>query len=257
MRGIILLLVGSLTAAYARNTADISPGENAIDGTQIASLGRNEQLDPVFYEHSYGAAHMPVRETRRLFNRPRSLQPCTSFDENPRDPGDAVSAVARPWSAANRNLCKLIVKWKDGTSRQCSGTLVGPFHVATAAHCTLDACKGGFAQEVLVKCGYGYVDGETDYAMLGTAQVKQCVNYRAYVSQNRCDDGVSSGPQDWDIQLCRLDRSLKHSHKYLGISYTARTSVTVRGYPSKSLIVRFLSTYIQYELMLCLQVNHS
>lgn len=203
-----------------------------------------------FAEHTFDDAtlsevnDLPIQQTESSDRNQasRSLEECGSFDEDPRDPGNTVSRLSEPWTVQNRKMCKLVVTWRDGSSAECSGSLVGPFHLITAAHCTLNACKGGFAQEVLVKCGYGYSAGASDFAQLGTAVVKQCVHYRSFAAQQSCDEGASVGPSEWDIQLCRLDRNLKHSHRYWGTTFLTRNTVTVRGYP----IADALNTFIPH-----------
>ena len=167
-----------------------------------------------------------VEETRRLGS-------CTSFETSPKNPGSAVTTVSKPWAVKKRKTCKLFMTWADGSSGVCSGSLVGPFHLLTAAHCTLDGCGQGFATRVLVKCGYGHYAGAEDYAHLGTAYVSSCVHYTNYVNQQSCVDGKSRGPFKWDIQLCKLDRSLSHSHGYMGYTTAKYSKLNVRGYPGK------------------------
>lgn len=163
----------------------------------------------------------------------RRLGSCTSFETTPKNPGLAVSTVYKPWAVKKRKTCKLFMTWADGSTGVCSGSLVGPFHLLTAAHCTLDGCGQGFATRVLVKCGYGYYSGAEDYAHLGTAYVSSCVHYTNYVNQQSCVAGQSRGPFKWDIQLCKLDRSLSHSHGYMGFTTAKYGKLNVRGYPGK------------------------
>ena len=233
-------VIAAFASADSSNRKSVSyshiEDSKSLTGEELAEFAEHE-----FNENGRTLSLAPKSERRNeaveaWTSMGRRLENCTSFDENPRDPSDKVGRISQPWIGGHRKMCKLFVKWKDGTSAECSGSLVGPFHMLTAAHCTLNACKGGFAQEVLVKCGYGHYPGASDYAHLGTALATKCVHYRTYASQQKCSDGVSSGPADWDIQLCRLDRNIKHSHKYWGISFLTRTDVTVRGYPSKCLL---------------------
>ena len=84
----------------------------------------------------------------------RQLKSCTSFENSPRDPGNQVGAVSKPWNESPAT-CKLFVEYDDIGSYVCSGSHYGPHHLITARHCTYNPCSTDRSPRVRVACGYG------------------------------------------------------------------------------------------------------
>ena len=109
-------------------------------------------------------------------------------------------------------VCKMFVKYHDGSRGVCTGSMVGPVSLLTAAHCAWDSDLEAWATDIQVCCGYGYQRdiyplGPTSGSLVHTPSfchygiaswTGERVSYDAY----RTD-----GDTQYDIALLRLDRS--------------------------------------------------
>ena len=152
---------------------------------------------------------------------------CISFEADPRHPEDEVSVVADPWNKPE--VCKLLIAYGN-SNYVCSASLVGPYHLLTARHCTFHGCLGE-ADRVRVACGYGHTPGGDDFAHYGTAEIDSCVRYQSYDDATTCTNGKSGSIGLKDIQICRLDRKIGDMLGWFGTSSETLSDVTVDGYP--------------------------
>lgn len=164
----------------------------------------------------------------------RQLNTCTRFEDNPRDPGTNVRIQPEPWIDDPR-VCKLRVTYSDIGTRVCSGSLVGPFHLVTARHCSFNACSNDASPTVEVSCGYGIVEGTNDFEHFGTAFVTECIRYRSYDDAASCENGENRNGDGrvGDIQICRLDRRVGDQTGSFGYTRRELSDVQVRGYPGR------------------------
>jgi len=193
----------------------------------------------------------PPRTAPRLAQPETSAQEsgCESFESNPRDPGSNVQEVFQPWNT-RPYTCKLFVEFSNGARGLCSGSLVGPFMLATARHCTYSACLGP-ATQVRAACGYGYVANALDgYDHFGTALFTgTCLRYSSYDDGVSCvngEDVVSDSARD--IQICELDREIGRRLGWFGMTSADISSVNVEGYPGNTDLNQFISSATDKKL---------
>lgn len=111
-----------------------------------------------------------TKEEGPILNASGIRASCASFESSPRaPPANELIEISRPWPYPWSATCKLFVQYANGERFVCSGSLVGrPYILATARHCTWDACLGE-ATRVDVECGYGYTTTSGRHAHFGTA----------------------------------------------------------------------------------------
>lgn len=148
------------------------------------------------------------------------------------------------WSAPwyRPEICKMQQTFADSSVSACSGTLVGPYHLMTARHCTFDPCRGE-ATIVRVACGFGYVDGDEidDYAHFGTAFGTNYVYYTSYDESRTCGD-MGLGSIEHDMVLYRLDRAVGINVGYFGVTSGSLSLTNVLGFPAD----RRLNSYVSH-----------
>ncbi len=117
---------------------------------------------------------------------------------------DAVaSTTSYPYSAA----VEMVVDFQ-GHPITCSGALIDPTHVLTAAHCLYDPNEGGLADSVTVYAGR---NGET-VEPFGAVSGTHWVVHASYVA------GRYAGQSDYDLGIVTLASPLGNTAGYLGVS---------------------------------------
>ena len=115
------------------------------------------------------------------------------------------------YSQKNR-VCKMFVKYSDGHRGVCTGSMVGPVSLLTAAHCVWDSDLKEWATDIQVCCGYAYhvninALGPTSTSLVSSPSfchygiaswTKKVKSYSAYKTKNEAK---------YDIALLQLDRS--------------------------------------------------
>ena len=141
--------------------------------------------------------------------------PLPEVDSTPMSDRDRVE---KPWDALTRHESVVQVQMveMDGTERSCTGTIVGEYHVLTAAHCVqFDAEFGGWVDEVSVVPMIDTQNG-TEIEPYGSAEVRIAHLYEIWLDQQ-------TAVQEHDFALLTLDRSL-------GVP-TATTAMPWETYP--------------------------
>ena len=172
----------------------------------------------------------------------RNLQSCTGWEDKD-DPKPAPpSSVTTRDGYSRPEVCKMFVSYGN-ENFVCSGTMVGPRTFITARHCTFDGCRGR-ATSVLVACGYQHESGTPNdfHAHFGSAYVGECMRHKEdYDDKTSCQNGISNGPWEYDIQACLLDRPIGRSVGWFGTTSSAQSKVNVWGYPGGTGLGSFYS----------------
>lgn len=121
-----------------------------------------------------------------------------------------------PWST----VCKLYMRFPDGSNWIASGVMINRKYMLTAGHCVYSAANGGWATRIQV------VPAQNGgYAPFGSAYATYM---RSYVGWTR-DRNF-----DYDLALVTLDRNIGNSTGWLGyasISSINGMTVNTAGYP--------------------------
>jgi V8-like Glu-specific endopeptidase len=113
------------------------------------------------------------------------------------------STTGYPYSAA----VEMVVDFQ-GHPITCSGAMIDPTHVLTAAHCLYDPNEGGLADSVTVYAGR---NGET-VEPFGAANGTHVSVHALYVS------GRYAGQSEYDLGIVTIDRPLGNTVGYFGVS---------------------------------------
>ncbi len=108
---------------------------------------------------------------------------------DPRDPRAALDVATAPWSSVVR------INTEAGT--HCTGVVIAPRHVATAAHCLVAPRTGRLVQTARVHVLVGYDRG--DFTM--HARARAMIVGAGFVAEQR-------GPASADWAILELDRAL-------------------------------------------------
>lgn len=153
-------------------------------GTVVYEFSEDERLDDL------GPAGDGVREFEgELLGQPGAQ--------------DDRTRVEKPWDGLTRyeSIVQLRMSLQDGSTSSCSGTVVGEYHVITAAHCVqFDGSFGGWVDEVSVVPMVDSQNG-TEIRPYGAADARLARMYQVWL------DEQTSVPEH-DFALLTLDRSL-------------------------------------------------
>ena len=188
----------------ANGTVTISKGSNLVTtfGRPLSAkgeLGSVAKVQAGRDELSLIADNVGIQTVFGADNRTR-INPTTSY----------------PWTT----VCKLYMRFPDGSNWIASGVIVNRKYMLTAGHCVYSAANGGWASQIRV------VPAQNgSYAPYGSAYATYM---RSYVGWTR-DRNF-----DYDLALVTLDRNIGTSTGWLG--YAALSSingmtVNTAGYP--------------------------
>lgn len=124
-----------------------------------------------------------------------------------------------PWSA----VAHLSVTWPSGVVGQCSGTMVGPATMLSAAHCVWDPSQGGWATAVVATPGRSGTG-----APFGTATVTRIAALEGYTANAYADQ---------DLAVLDLDQPLGQLTGFFGVDAPSDETLTtiqlrLAGYPA-------------------------
>jgi V8-like Glu-specific endopeptidase/PKD repeat protein len=147
--------------------------------------------------------------------------------------GDGREQVSDTTAYPYSSVTYLEQTYPNGDSYTCSGAMIGPDVVLTAAHCVYDQESDNFAESVTVypgADGTGFFGGVT--APFGKASVTSISTYKGWT------DYDSDKTQRWDFAVLTLDKSIGDQSGWFGYAtrdknnsfYTA-PNLEVSGYP--------------------------
>ena len=122
----------------------------------------------------------------------------------------------------------LHIQFADGVTAACSGTMVDPWYVLTAAHCIVDEANGQIASRVEFYPGYN--GGRSPF---GTYTATRLYVMSGYLQAPGPD--YSWAHTIYDVALIRLDGDAGNRVGWLGFAYNDALPVftaNVVGYPS-------------------------
>mmetsp|Transcript_2189 Transcript_2189/g.2894 ORF Transcript_2189/g.2894 Transcript_2189/m.2894 type:complete len:661 (+) Transcript_2189:205-2187(+) len=215
-------------------------------GGNLDAVLVNEPIEVDIHEKT----HISTKDLARIARMPRFFEErtavekndCTPWTDSPFDPSRFVDEIEEPWFDSPQ-VCKMFISYSNGATYVCSGTLVGPYHLLSARHCSWDGCLGA-AVQIRVACGYSYVDeeGVDNFAHYGSAYGTNVVRFGEYDESAYCGADYIDTRIDLDIFLLRLDRALGEQLGWYGMTNRPASSLSQIGYPGN----RQLNDYIPF-----------
>jgi glutamyl endopeptidase len=138
-------------------------------------------------------------------------------------PGSPLSLVSNTTGAPYRTTVNLSVTWKTGVVKVCTGTLIAPDAVLTAAHCVYNAERGGWAYAITATPALQGT-ARPYYGRIGAKRSFAPYRYRV------ADPHPDKYPFDYGVVRLKSGFSFQPRSLGAGSSALARKFV-VRGYP--------------------------
>ena len=223
---LVLASAGTAMTVTDNTQTEASPGVLTSDVTEsndtVEQSSPQNKGDTVVYDFrederiDEGAGSNVSVEVDDSLSLDHDGVPLPEVDSTPLGDRDRVE---KPWNELIRHESVVQVQMieMDGTERSCTGTIVGEYHVLTAAHCVqFDAEFGGWVDEVSVVPMIDTQNG-TEIEPYGAANVRIAHLYEVWINQQ-------TAVQEHDFALLTLDRSL-------GVP-TATTAMPWETYPA-------------------------
>lgn len=121
-----------------------------------------------------------------------------------------------PWRAQ----AKLYVKYPNGKTFICSGTLINPKYLISAGHCVFDKGQGGWATSIEIIPGL-----DNNYKPYGSVYASYMRTYQGWTIDEN---------SNYDISLITLNSAIGNTVGWFGYTYYANptgVSANIVGYP--------------------------